>query len=102
MRKTHKDYKKEYNDLKRKQKGLESRIRERTKEMVDRLPDVMMNGFESNYSVSKQFQRIQTFIKPEYQTEQFLRIIKVIEEYNEKKSNIKQLKMFEDNERKNN
>jgi hypothetical protein len=98
MRKTHKDYKKEYNDLKRKQKGLESRIRERTKEMVKKQPSVMMN----TSTVSEFFNRVVDKIKLEYQTQQFLRIIKVIEDYNEKKSNIKQLKMFEDNERKNN
>jgi molybdopterin-biosynthesis enzyme MoeA-like protein len=95
MRKTYKDYKKQYDNIIEKQKAIESRIKQRAKEMVKNQPGVKMNNFESNRTVSEQFNTIENKLKPEYKTKQFLRIIKVIEQYNEKKSGIKQLKMFE-------
>lgn len=96
MRKTYKDYKKEYDDILTKQKAIESRIRQRAIEMINNHPGVKMDKFESRFTVSEQFNRIDEFLtlNSKYKTEQFLRIIMVIEEYNEKKSGIKQLKMF--------
>lgn len=105
MRKTSKDYQKEYNEMLKKQKGLESRIKNRAKEMCERQPNVIV-AYQADdnrtpiksldfFKELNQQEKDQFYTRGEYITKMYLYIIETIEQHNEKKGNIKQLKMFE-------
>lgn len=84
-RKTAKDYRKEYNDLIKKQKALEARIKKRALEMCEAHPDV-----EFEYGIkSGELHRY-----PNLYTNSYINAMDKIEQHNEKKANIKQGKLF--------
>lgn len=86
-RKTSKDYKKEYNNLVQKLNALSIRIRQRAIDMCKANPTAPIGSGAVGREIEKpQFQNLDT--------EEYLYIIAKIEEYNERKANIKQGKLF--------
>lgn len=105
MRKTFKDYNNEYNEMLKKQKGLEARIKERAKIMSNNHPNVTVaykaNDGRTPIKAPEYFKEIDKterehfYTQGEYVTRLYLYIIEVIEKHNEEQANIKQLKMFD-------
>lgn len=103
-RETSTDLTNKHTDTMSKLKGLQSRIQERAKEMSHKQPDVLYgyNAQERTPITVKQWYDefdlyIKTNINPdmEFATKVFLKIIKKIEEHNEKNSLYVQGKLFD-------
>jgi len=100
MRKTYKDYRKEYDDLERKLEALESSIINRAEVMVVKQPAVPIKYLRKKYTVKSFLQYLKSLEENEIYLggpliEEYLFIINTIEQYNEKKSNIRQLNIFD-------
>lgn len=85
-RKTHKDWKKEYSTALLKLSSVQARIHQRAEEMCKQHPDVPIGWG----ATGKDIERLPLVLE----TEDYLSIIKSIEDYNEKQSNIKQGNLF--------
>lgn len=106
MRKTFKDYKKEYDDILIKQRGIESRIKDRARRMSNNHPDVIVAYFSTDdvkipidaatyYEEIHRKENNYSYLKDQFAANQYLSIIKAIEDHNERQAGIKQLRMFE-------
>jgi hypothetical protein len=104
-RDTSTDLRNKYYDAMSKLKGLQSRIQQRAKEMVQKQPNIIvgykMDQERTPNTVKELYDEYQLYIDSrlspdmEFTTTAFLRIIEVIEKYNQEHSNIKQGKLFD-------
>lgn len=85
-RKTHKDWKKDYSTALLKLSSIQARIGMRAEEMCKQHPDAPIGWG----ATGKDLDRLPMVLE----TEDYLSIIKHIEDYNEQQSNIKQGKLF--------
>jgi hypothetical protein len=85
-RKTHKDHKKEYSLALLKLSSVQARIHQRAEELCRLHPDVPIGWGATGKDIEK--------LPLSLETEDYLSIIKHIEDYNEQQSNIKQGKLF--------
>lgn len=105
IRDTSTDLRNKHTDAMSKLKGLQSRIQQRAKEMVQKQPNVIvgykMDQERTPHTVKEFYDEYQLYIDSqlspdmEFATMAFLRIIEVVEKHNEKNSPHIQGKMFD-------
>ena len=89
QRKTSKDYRKDYRDATAKVKALEARIKKRCIDMCNKFPDADVGKEKNGSPTAKDFLDIlEKGIL--FDVDTYLKIMSLIEEHNERKSNIKQ------------
>lgn len=101
-RKNHNQLMSEYDDKYKTLKGIEARIKARAQELTERFPEITM-GLSSNKSITTKdylqeamlYESTQDETGGDFVIKMCLKVIKTIEQHNQKQSGVSQGKLFQ-------